>query len=59
MSRISDHNSGNTTSTKNQRPWKLVYSEEFELLADARKREREIKAWKSRTFMIKKLSIKI
>jgi len=56
--RITDHNAGNTASTKHYRPWKLVYSEEFESLADARKREREIKAWKSKNYLIKTLALK-
>jgi putative endonuclease len=58
VSRIADHNAGNTAYTKNQRPWKLVYSEEYMNLSDARKREREIKTWKNRTYMIKTLGIK-
>jgi putative endonuclease len=58
ISRIADHNAGNTAYTKNQRPWVMVYSEKFKTLSDARKRERTIKSWKSRTYMIKMLGIK-
>jgi putative endonuclease len=56
-SRIADHNAGNTAYTKNQRPWKLVYSEEFEKLSDARKRERTIKSWKNKKYMTQQLGI--
>jgi putative endonuclease len=58
-SRLYDHNHGNTASTKNQRPWKLVYSKEFEKLSDARKQERIIKSWKSRIYMIKMLGLNV
>jgi len=29
-------------------PWKLIYYEEFGSLSDARRREKQIKAWHSR-----------
>ena len=41
--RIKSHNSGKVRSTKNRRPLKLQYSEEFESKADAIKRERFFK----------------
>jgi len=55
--RVAQHNSGKNRSTKSYRPWKLVYSEAFETLAEARQREREIKSWKSRQYMEKALRI--
>ena len=44
--RLDEHNSGKVKSTKNRRPLKIVYTEEFELKSDAMKREKEIKARK-------------
>jgi putative endonuclease len=51
--RLSRHNAGHTPSTKAYRPWKLVYSESFSNLRDARKREQEIKSWKNPKYMAK------
>jgi len=45
--RVIQHNSGRTPSTKAYRPWKLVYSETYGSLVEARRRENEIKSWKS------------
>jgi len=55
--RLAQHNGGKSTSTKSYRPWKLVYSESFQTLAEARQREREIKSWKSHEYMKKTLGI--
>jgi putative endonuclease len=57
-SRVSEHNADNTASTKSYRPWKLIYSEEFDSLQDARKRKREIKSWKNKKYMINVLGLK-
>ena len=46
--RIIDHNRGNTRTTKNQTPWKLVYYEKFGNISAARRREKQIKKWKNR-----------
>jgi putative endonuclease len=43
--RLYEHNSGFTPYTKNRKPVKLVYSERFDNLNDAIKREKEIKGW--------------
>ncbi len=45
--RLSEHHRGKDRATRNRGPWKLVYQEQFELLPDARRREYEIKKWKS------------
>ena len=55
--RVAQHNDGKSRSTKSYRPWKLVYSESFQTLAEARQREREIKSWKSHEYMEKALRI--
>ena len=53
--RIAQHNDPKYTLTtytkKHKGPWLLVYSETFSTRADAMKREREIKAKKSRRFI--------
>ena len=41
------HNSGRSKATKGGIPWVLVHSESFATRAEAVRREREIKAWKS------------
>lgn len=55
--RLVQHNAGRTPSTKNYRPWKLLYSEPFETLSEARRRERQVKAWKNPSYMIKTLGL--
>ena len=47
--RLKRHNSGSVRSTKSYRPWKTVYSEEYDNKTEARKRELQIKSWKSKT----------
>ncbi len=47
--RLHEHNKGLSKYTKNQRPWVLRYSEEYDNLSIARAREKQIKSWKSRT----------
>ncbi len=46
--RLTRHNNGYVKSTKNFVPWKLVYKENYDILSFARKRESQIKSWKSR-----------
>ena len=45
--RLSEHARNHTPSTRNRSPWKLVYQEAFPSLPEARRRESEIKRWKS------------
>jgi putative endonuclease len=45
--RLSEHARNHTPSTRNRGPWKLVFREEFATLPEARRREAEIKRWKS------------
>ena len=51
--RIKRHNSGRSKATKGGIPWSLIYKEMFENKADAYKRERSIKAKKSRIYIEK------
>jgi len=45
--RMEEHIRGKNLATRGRGPWKLVHSEKMETLADARRREYEIKRWKS------------
>jgi putative endonuclease len=47
LARLVEHQRGQTVSTRNRGPWVLVYQEPFESLAEARRRERQLKSWKS------------
>ncbi|MBN1644269.1 MAG: GIY-YIG nuclease family protein [Dehalococcoidales bacterium] len=55
--RLAQHNAGKTPSTRYYRPWKVVYTEVFDTLSEARQRESYIKAWKSRDYMAKMLGL--
>src|SRR3989344_2275714 len=46
QARLEQHNRGESMSTKPYRPWLFVYSENFDTLSEARKREFQIKSWK-------------
>jgi putative endonuclease len=52
--RLKEHARGHSLGTRARGPWKLVHHEEFGELAEARRREYEIKQWKS-TRMIQAL----
>jgi putative endonuclease len=45
--RLSEHNRDHTPSTRKRGPWKLIHREDFATLLEARRRETEIKNWKS------------
>ena len=45
--RMSEHLRGHSLATRGRGPWKLVYKEPFDSLLEARRRELEIKRWKS------------
>ncbi len=44
--RLEAHSRGSSRSTKLGRPWKLIYSEEFNNKKASMKREKEIKSYK-------------
>ncbi|OGN91263.1 MAG: hypothetical protein A2Z75_07560 [Chloroflexi bacterium RBG_13_50_10] len=46
--RLQRHNEGKVISTKSRRPWKLVYSEQFDTRSEAISRERQLKRLKSK-----------
>ena len=49
--RLNDHNRGKEKFTRTGVPWELVYTETFEELATARRRELDIKKKKSRKYI--------
>ncbi|MFA5308905.1 MAG: GIY-YIG nuclease family protein [Dehalococcoidales bacterium] len=57
--RLAVHNRRSVTSTKAFCPWKLVYSESFSTLSEARRRELEIKSWKNPAYMAKTLNLSL
>ena len=46
--RLRQHNLGLVRSTKFYLPWKIVYTEEYKTLSEARKRKYQVKSWKKR-----------
>lgn len=46
--RLAKHNRGEVKSTKAGRPWKAIYREVFDTRQKARRRELQVKLWKSR-----------
>ena len=52
--RYQDHLQGKCRYTKSRLPVRLIHLENYHSLSEARKRERQIKSWKSRK-MIEKL----
>jgi putative endonuclease len=45
--RLQNHNDGLVISTKAYRPWVVIYQEEYQTRGEARKREIQIKRYKS------------
>ena len=45
--RLTEHQRGQTISTRGRGPWVLVYQERFNTVTEARSRERQLKSWKS------------
>jgi putative endonuclease len=57
--RVHQHNLGLTKSTKNKIPWRLAYSEAFDSKMEAIRRERFLKAQKSKPFYKKLCNISL
>lgn len=51
--RLIEHNSGEVKATKYLRPWSLIFKQEYEDLADARKIEYKLKKYKSKIILEK------
>jgi putative endonuclease len=45
--RFSEHDRQHSPYTRGRGPWKLVYEEGYETLAEAPRREHQLKSWKS------------
>ena len=56
MERLKRHNKGDVVSTRIGAPWTVVYTENFIILENARKREKQIKSWKGGNAFKKLLS---
>ena len=56
QSRLNKHNSNHKGYTGPVYDWQIVYSESFETVIEARRREREIKAKKSRKYIERLIS---
>lgn len=54
--RLAEHNAGYGNFSKRYMPWKLVYSEQYDSLSEARAREKYLKSAAGRKF-IKKINI--
>ena len=50
--RLTEHNSGKVKSTRPYRPWVKVYTEPFDTEIEAMRREKHLKAMKSRAYLI-------
>jgi len=49
--RLLEHNRGDTKSTKGYRPWKLIYTKDFESRMGARSEEKRLKSGYGREFL--------
>ena len=54
--RLREHNIGHSKFTRTGVPWRLVYSETFESLQEAKKRELYVKKQKSRLYIERLIS---
>ena len=44
--RLKRHNKGDVKSTKLNKPWRIIYVENFSSMTKAREREKQMKSWK-------------
>ncbi|MFC1554661.1 GIY-YIG nuclease family protein [candidate division KSB1 bacterium] len=56
--RLKIHNTGKVKSTRSFRPWKMIYSEEFETYSEAMKREKYLKSAAGRKWLKEKVNFK-
>ncbi len=47
QTRVAEHLRGHSPYTKTRGPWVLVHQEQFATLGEARRREQQVKSWKS------------
>ena len=55
--RLAQHNSGMMRFSRPYKLWQLVYTEAYETLAEARRRELQIKSWKSLRYVERVLGL--
>jgi len=55
--RLKEHNDGHQKSTKFYKPFKLIYTKEFQTIADARDYEKYLKISSNKEKLIKSLNI--
>jgi putative endonuclease len=55
--RLAQHNVGMSKATRELRPWQLVHTEAYQTLAEARRREAQIKSWKNPEYMRRALGL--
>ena len=53
IDRITRHNSSRNIYTKNKGPWKLIFIKEFSTRTEAITREKKLKCFKSRDYLLK------
>ena len=55
--RLLEHNYESTGYTSKKRPWKLIYTEEYDVKSEALIRERQLKKMKSRKYIDKLITM--
>jgi len=55
--RLAQHNAGMSKATRELRPWRLVHTEKYQTLAEARRREAQLKPWKNPEYMRRALGL--
>ena len=55
--RVAEHNRGKTKSTSPYQPWKLVFTESFKTIEEARSREKYLKTAAGRRWRSKNIKI--
>ena len=55
--RLLRHNAGRMPSTKHGIPWRVIHQETFNTLSEARRREMQIKSWKSPDYLRRALGV--
>ena len=55
VSRLKEHNSGKTSSTRPYKPWKILFFGKFSTKAEALKREKFLKSGQGRDYVKQKL----
>ena len=49
--RLAEHNSGKSSFTKGGVPWQVIYTESFQTISEARKREKYLKSGQGRIYL--------